>query len=261
MERDRGILFPYSLFPAFRDLLGFRKGALLLPRGSQRTFMPACALGFDQTSLARLRFDAHELADLSTPKVCKIKEDCATGLKFSQSDLEECENLLILPCRHQGTLEALFLLARSPYEAIEPETLGALLAGIAVSVGQAMAQERACLGSEQKVRLYTTKDTEALPHLALGAMARELAETFLGALPQALEQDLLAQSTRLLQAYQVEYCRSSHRLYLRSLPADERDQRVLMDRLLNTLQRQWSATRSDQHPITTFFTHASPHPA
>jgi hypothetical protein len=252
IEREKGIFYPYIFFLIFRDIFGFDKGVLLLPRAKQGVFLPASALGLSTSTIGTLFFNQQELHTMGTRRLISADDPVFAG-KFSQSDLQNLNSLIYLPLNYQQNTHGILLCNQPPTLNYDEQILNAILGGLGVSAGHGLYTERNLLNSTPNMQYSDSEQALAFPFLPLGVMAQDASTSLLGALPQALEADFLHQCALLCQAYKPLYARKQHRLYLQTLPDDPQDQRILMTTILRTIQNQWSHSIDNHGDIGNYY--------
>ncbi len=114
--------FPGAVFKAAQSLIGFAKGALLLPDPREKVYYPWISVGFDRTTTRRLRipddFPAHYAGDKS---LIAVNSDEFSEM-LSNRELGLIKDMIIICLGQKDAPSALLLAADLPESGISSET-------------------------------------------------------------------------------------------------------------------------------------------
>ncbi len=138
--------FPGAVFKAAQSLVGFTKGALLLPDPRENVYYPWISVGFDRTTTRRLRipdnFPALSTGDKSLLSV--NSEDFAEML--SNRELGLIKDMIIIRLGQKNAPAALLLASGLPESGISPE-IESELQVLSTKLGGGITKSRLMLDS------------------------------------------------------------------------------------------------------------------
>ncbi|GEM_PF-6754261 len=112
-----GLETPVLLFSKIRDFIGIRKGAILLYDPLHMVFAPWSSIGYDETTLHRLRIPLganDSFNSLADGNIQLIEADTRNEYKnyFSNREFSLIEKIILVPMIHKNKLNAVFLITQ-----------------------------------------------------------------------------------------------------------------------------------------------------
>ncbi len=141
-----GLQAPAQLFGLLAENLDLKRAAILLPDYDDGTFVPWASLGFDTTTLQRMRMAKDDIATLGERGPAGVVWE---GIEikrfapyFSHREATMLEQLLILPFTSGEQTHAVILIAESPYLTGRQEILRIVLAAVAQAAATLVSEQR-----------------------------------------------------------------------------------------------------------------------
>jgi hypothetical protein len=145
-QQPVSIELPSHVFSLFVDALSLTRSALLLPDYDEGVFVPWASVGFDETTLHRMRIpdtDVIELAQASESGVVwRGNEMDAFSPYFSRREASMLSQILVFPLSDSDGVQGVLLITECPYFAAHEEFLRIILAAVAEPAASRIAEQR-----------------------------------------------------------------------------------------------------------------------
>lgn len=141
--------YPGEVFEAFRSVIGFSKGALLLPDTATEEFYPWVSVGFDRTTTRRLRFSFDLVASESRNVVMETDMELLASM-FSNREFGLIRKPLIIRLGDSNVPSALIITTDGPRGGSVDTTLIEALDTLNERLGDKITGSRSLMKSVDK---------------------------------------------------------------------------------------------------------------